>query len=378
MDFARDDAQTALAELAGTILADHAGHERLRAIERSESRFDDELWRRLAAADLLGVPIAERLGGAGLGFVEHAIIAEAYGWHLAHVPLMPTTLATSMLERFGDGRFDDLVRRIVAGETIVTVGFCEEATIDPVPTTQAARVGDDWVLSGRKIKVPYAHIADAVVVIASTQDGPRLFVLDLTEPPSVGLTVTRAECSCGEPQSVIELAGVHLAGDALVTADDAAAVAWTVDRWKGLLCAAAAGVAEAALALTTSYVCERRQFDQPIGAFQAVHQRIADAQITTTAISLTTQQLVWRLSENVPVDDELPIAAYWASKAYGVCRAAVHLHGGVGVDLDYPLHRYYLWSRELQLLLGGGAGMLSRYGDRLAGDRAASATSPRC
>src|SRR6267142_5894415 len=106
----------------------------------------------------------------------------------------------------------------------------------------------------------------------------------------------------------------------------------------------------------------------PIASFQAVHQRAADAYIDVEAIRLTTWQAAWRLGAGHPAAAEIAVAKFWASEgAHRVVYAAQHLHGGIGVDVDYPLHRYYLWSKQIELTLGSATRQLVRLGARLAG-----------
>ena len=101
-----------------------------------------------------------------------------------------------------------------------------------------------------------------------------------------------------------------------------------------------------------------------------MQQRAADAFIDVEAIRLTTWQAAWRLDEGLPARDEVRIAKFWAAEAgQRVAYAAQHLHGGIGVDVDYPLHRYYLWSKQLELTLGSGARQLARLGEAIAAER---------
>jgi len=127
------------------------------------------------------------------------------------------------------------------------------------------------------------------------------------------------------------------------------------------------GVTERALRLTADYTSRREQFGRPIASFQAVHQRAGDAYIDVTAIRLTCWQAAWRLASDLPAAAEVAVAKFWASEAaHRVVYAAQHLHGGIGVDVDYPLHRYYLWAKRIELLLGSGTRQLARLGAELA------------
>jgi alkylation response protein AidB-like acyl-CoA dehydrogenase len=144
-------------------------------------------------------------------------------------------------------------------------------------------------------------------------------------------------------------------------------LAWLVPRATVGLCAMELGIVERAIRITAKYTAERRQFDRAIATFQAVQQRAADAWIGMEGIRLLVWQAAWRLAEGLPADDEVRIAKYWAAEqGHQAVYAAQHLHGGIGVDVDYPLHRYYLWSRDIELTLGAGARHLAALGESIA------------
>ena len=181
-----------------------------------------------------------------------------------------------------------------------------------------------------------------------------------------GLTRIRQRTSTGRPEARLELEGV--AGDRIGTNERAGDVlGWLVDRATAALCVTVVGVCEEALRLTAVYVQERQQFGRALATFQAVGQRAADAYVDTQAIRLTAWQAAWRLSAGLPATDEVAIAKYWASEGgQRVVHAAQHLHGGVGVDRSYPLHRYYLVARQIELTLGAASSQLAAIGRRLA------------
>jgi alkylation response protein AidB-like acyl-CoA dehydrogenase len=133
------------------------------------------------------------------------------------------------------------------------------------------------------------------------------------------------------------------------------------------LCIEEAGVCAAALALTADYTKTREQFDKPIATFQAVGQRAADAYVDAEAIRLTAWQAASRLAAGLPASAEIAVAKFWAAEGgQRVVHAASHLHGGVGVDRDYPLHRYFLLTRQIELTLGSANESLRRLGRMLA------------
>ncbi len=204
--------------------------------------------------------------------------------------------------------------------------------------------------------MPAADRAAAILVPARTDEGQ--VTVFLVAPDAPGLALEREHAVTGEPQWTLRLDGVACGLDDVLGPPESGGVVlrWTRDRMLAAICATQVGVCEEALALTSRYVCEREQFGTKLGTFQAVGHRIADAYIDTEAIRLTALQAVWRLDRDLDADDELMVAKFWAAEgAQRVVHAAQHLHGGIGVDLDYPIHRYFRWAKVLELTLGARA-----------------------
>jgi acyl-CoA dehydrogenase len=175
------------------------------------------------------------------------------------------------------------------------------------------------------------------------------------------------------PEALLVLDGVAVGADAVLGPLDAAgtALAWLVEHATVALCAVTAGVCAEAVRLTGEYTTGREQFGRPIATFQAVGQRAADAYVDAQAVRLTMLQAAWRLSAGMPAAREVAVAKYWAAAGgQRVVHAASHLHGGVGVDRDYPLHRYFLLAKQLELSLGGARRQLVRLGGLLAAEGA--------
>jgi len=191
------------------------------------------------------------------------------------------------------------------------------------------------------------------------------------EPTARGVSLEAQATTTGEYEYIVTLDGVAVDdGDVLaVGTSGRVALDWLIDHTIAGLCATELGVADQALRMTAKYTSERKQFDKPIASFQAVAQRAGDAFINVDSVRLATMQAVWLLSEGLPAKRELAIAKFWAAEGgHHACYAAQHLHGGIGVDTDYPLHHYYLLSRRIELTLGGSNTQLERLGQRLAGD----------
>jgi alkylation response protein AidB-like acyl-CoA dehydrogenase len=363
MDFTFTPEQEALRELARRILEDRVTHERLKAIEADSAWFDQAAWAELAHAKLLGTALPEEAGGSGLGFVELCLLLEQVGRTVAPVPLWPTLVLGAMpVAQFGSrAQREALLPPVVDGGTILTAALVEADGADPAaPTTTARRDGGAWRLDGVKICVPAAHLATRILVPARTDRGAAgIFVVD---PQAAGVTRERQVATNREPLARLTLAGAS--GEALGDGGD---LKWLLEHAVVGLCALQLGVTERALTMTAEYTSSREQFGRPIASFQAVHQRAADAYIDVEAIRLTTWQAAWRLANDLVATDAIAIAKFWASEAgHRIVYAAQHLHGGIGVDVDYPLHRHYLWAKHIELTLGSGTRQLAQLGTRLA------------
>lgn len=370
MDFSYNEDQQALIGLAEQILTEKATHESIRAIERGGGiRFDADLWKALGEAGLIGVAVPEAYGGAGMSFVELAAILEKLGKAVAPVPFLETTvLAALPIAEFGsDAQKQALLPEIATGGLIATAALLEEQREAADPGLTARADGADFVLDGTKIAVRAAQIAGKLLVPARTSGGVTVFLVDRD---AAGVSLVELTTTTGQPEADVRFEGVRVsAGDVLGAVDGGAAI---VERivllGNAALSAYAAGVCDEALAMTAEYTKTRKQFDQPIAMFQAVGHRVADAYIDAEAIRLAARQAAWRIGAGQPAAEAVAVAKYYASAAGDrVVHAAQHLHGGVGVDRDYPLHRFFLASRELQLTLGGEVRQLQDLGRLIAG-----------
>ncbi len=349
MDFTLTEDQTTISSLAGELLKDHCTHEVLRANEDSdEAGFDRVLWAKLSEAGLLGVALPESAGGLGLSVVEVALLLEETGRYAAAVPLVAQAISGTALAR-ANGPLDG----IADGSRIVSPALVETLGDERTPSATFA----DGKLTGVKTCVPSGLYADAFLVSASTPDGPRVFLVEASEA-----TVEKQETISYRPEALVTFDGAAATpvGDA-GTLGDLLAIAQLA------VAAHQVGVAAEATRLTADYTKTREQFGHPIAHFQAVGQRAADCFIDTLTIRLTVLQAAWLLSKGLPADKEVAVAKYFASDAgQRVVRAAAHLHGGMGVSREYPLHRYYIAAKQNELTLGSGTRQLARLGKLLA------------
>jgi hypothetical protein len=364
MDFALSEDQRALRELARKMFDELATHERLKAVKATPDRIDRELWRELAKANLLGIAIEERFGGNGTGLAELAIVLEEVGRAVAPVPIYPTLVLGALpIAAFGSEALRaKWLPRVAAGEAILAAAIVDEGASG----VSARREGDTFVLSGARALVQAAHVADAILVPAALDGGTTLFLVD---PRGAGMRLERVETTDEHLRPHFHASDARVgAADVVGAAGQGAEIlAWLTQRATFALCAMQVGVAERALQITARYATERVQFDRPIGSFQAVHTRAGDAYIDVLSMRLTMQRALHLLEHGEDASENLIIAKYWAAEGGArVTYAAQHLHGGIGVDIDYPIHRYYLWARQIGLHLGSGAEQIALLGARLA------------
>lgn len=350
MDFDFDESQQAIADLTAQILGDKVTHESLREMTAAGIHLDRDLWATMAEAGIVGAALPEAHGGAGLDFLAATAAVEQVGRHAALVPMLETVVMVGLpLAEFGtEAQQSALVPSIADGSLIAT------AALVPGPGVTVT----DGRLTGSVPVVPLGMEADLVLV--PTDDGMWLVRTDAD-----GVDRTARQTTTGHPQADIAFDGAP--GDRLGSASTADVMAWVRLRVDSAICSTLAGACQAALKLAADYAQQRHQFDRPIATFQAVSQRAGDAYIDTEAVNLTSRQAAWRISAGRPADEQVAIARWWASEAgFRVMHASTHLHGGVGVDRDYPLHRYFLMTRQLELTLGNAEEQLVRLGDLIA------------
>ena len=374
MDLTFTEDQQAIAHLADTIIGDTCAPEELRRLEQlPEPTWASTTWAKLADADLLGLGLPEAVGGGGYGLVEIALVIEQAATRAAPLPLYGTLVLGALpIAEFGTAEQQARwLPGVIAGTTVLSgclVGAADTAALDRPPVV-AQPDESALLLSGEAWYVPYAGVAAELVVPVTFADGSGVGLV-VVDPKSAGVTMTATSPMSGELQATVHFSDVRIDTDrvlATATSVDGAALRWLHERAIGATCVAQTGTCAGALALTARYVSEREQFGSKLATFQAVSQRAADAYTDTELVRLTAWHAVWRLSQGLDAVDELHVAKMFAGEAaQRVVAAAQHLHGGIGVDLDYPVHRYYRWAKTYELRLGSGAAHTAALGARLA------------
>jgi acyl-CoA dehydrogenase len=383
MDFSLSEAQNEIAGLARKILVDQDSAPRQ--------------WTDLAAAGVLAAGLPEPLGGAGLGFLEQCSVLAETGRAVSPVPYLSSiVLGAGAIAAFGTA---DQQRRWAApagdGSVVLTAALAEEDSVDPASrSTRAEPTGGaagGWRLSGVKTAVPALARAGLVLVPATVTaggaggvdgvGGAGEVLVFLVEPSDHGVGIAPQELTDsvngaeGSDAGRLVLDGVRVDGSRMLgepgRRGDVAG--WLVARCTVGLCAVQAGVVARALELTAEYARHREQFGRPIGSFQAVAQRLADAYTDVEAVWLTMWQAAWLLADGRPDDPAVAAAVatakFWAADAgHRVAHTAVHVHGGLGIDTSYPVHRYFTAAKRAEFTLGGATAQLIRLGGLLAAE----------
>jgi 3-oxocholest-4-en-26-oyl-CoA dehydrogenase beta subunit len=371
MDFGFSEQQRDVQNLAREILSDSVTAEKLSHYDDYKGeRFDRELWSKLAQAGLLGVAVDEEYGGMGFGFFELGLLVEEAGRTIAPLPLISHLISSALpIQQFGSSaQQQKWLPGVCSGETLLTAALSEAHNDDPAePYLTTAKVdGDTLLLSGQKTNVPFANIANRILLAAKSSDGVVVVLLD---PKSEGVSLTTQQVTTYEPQFVVNLDNVRIhAEDILVAAADGkAAMQWIAERSTVALCAHQLGASDKAMRMTASYTAERKQFGVLISTFQAVGHRAANCFIDVECLRLNTYQAISRLDGGLQATNEVQIAKIWAGDVgHRVSYAAQHLHGGAGIDRDYPLWRYCTWLRHNEMVLGSSAKTLAKLGKRIA------------
>ncbi|MBU0538156.1 MAG: acyl-CoA/acyl-ACP dehydrogenase [Gammaproteobacteria bacterium] len=375
MDFGFSEQQRDVQNLARQILSDNVTAEKLSQYDDYKAeRFDRELWQKLADAGLMGVAIDEEFGGMGFGFFELGLLVEEAGRTIAPLPLISHLISAALpIQQFASQTQKQVwLPKVASGEILLTAALSEAYNDDPAQPylTLAKADGSDLLLSGEKTNVPFAHIADRILLAAKTSDGVAVVLLD---PKAEGVSLSAQQVTTYEPQYVVSLNNVRIgAGDILASGTEGQALMqWIAERTTVALCAHQLGASDKVMRMSASYTAERKQFGVLISTFQAVGHRAANCFIDVECLRLNTYQAISRLDGCLDATNEVQIAKIWAGDVgHRVSYAAQHLHGGTGIDRDYPLWRYCTWLRHNEMALGSSAKTLAKLGKRIAAGEA--------
>ena len=357
MDFDLSKPQKLLKESARALLARECGAGRVRELMETETAHDEGLWREMAEQGWTGLSVPEAQGGLGLGLVEMAAVAEEMGRACLPGAFLSTLFAAALVERAGsEAQRAKYLEPIAAGELKATVALLEEgASWDADAVKLGATRGDGgFTLSGRKLFVPDAGVADVIVCVA--RDGDSLALLPV-ERGAEGLSV-KAMPSMDATRKLYEVAfeGVTVAeGDALGADGDArGALGGALEVATAVLCAEMVGGMQWVLETAVEYAKTRQQFGRPIGSFQAVQHMCADMLLLTESARSAAYYAAWALTERDPAArSAVSVAKAYCSDAFReVANRGVQVHGGIGFTWEHDLQLYYKRSKSSETLFG--------------------------
>lgn len=353
MDFTFSTEADEAANLAASVFAGATGTEHLRTVEADCDRFDEALWASLGETGLLGLGVPEEHGGAGLGLIEVCRVLIEAGRTVAPVPLADHVAAAFTLAGLDPDSAH--LESAASGQGILTIAHAEPLDANPerCETTNAS-TPDEPRLVGTKVLVRSPRRAAAILVTAA--DGVYLVGADADS-----LAWEDQHTSDGEAVGFL-----HLDNTPATRLGGSEAATRVVEVLTVARCAEQLGRLYGAQRLTAAYAATREQFGRPIGTFQAVSQRLADGYIDVLGAELCLWQAAWLLDEGLPAGTEVAVAKLWAADSgHRVAHTTVHVHGGVGIDLDGEAHRYFTGLKRGEFELGGTTAQARRIGASL-------------
>ena len=365
MDFAFSEEQNMLREQARSFLADKLSPERVAEIAASEEGWDKNVFRQIAELGWTGLSVPEEAGGAGMGFLDEAVVFEELGRGLFPGPYFSTIALALPLLQAGD----DTISAIVSGERTATLAWAEPSgplvLSDASRTTaKAERSNGDWTLTGEKTLVPDASIVDVILVVAAASDGLGVWAVDRGDAEPVEHSTMDRTRRLGS----ITLAG---APGRLIVEPGAADAALVATRLRALSAVSleAVGIAQKALDLSIAHVTERKQFDKPIGTYQAVSHQVADMYMDLEIARSLAYWAAWCVDTS---DDQAPVAVAAAKSAAGeaavlACERAIQVHGGIGFTWEHVLHLFYKRAQWIAAFEGSSANQRADIADTLLG-----------
>ena len=357
MDLDFSEEQQVLRDMFRGVLTEHSSIEVVRKTEDDPRGYPEALWKQLAEVGATGILVPEAFGGAGQSLVEAAILYEELGRALAPVPHFPSAvLGARLLALAGsEAQQKAWLPRIASGEAILTPAWLEpDGGFGPKGVQlRATPKGDGFELSGTKRHVGFARAAQALIVLARTGSGETDVDLFLVDPATAGITPTQLLSLASDAQYELRFENVRVPASARL---GAAGSGWrhferALEEGIVLLAAQAIGGADRALEITVEYAKERKQFDKPLGAFQAIAHYLADASTRIDGGRTLVYEAAWARATNR--DNAAPLAAMaklFACQTYrDVTAMCQQVWGGVGFTIEYDIQLFFRRAKQLQL-----------------------------
>jgi len=362
MDLALSEQQEMLKKAARDFLVTECPKSLVRQMEGDERGYSPELWQKIAKLGWLGLIFPEKYGGGGGEFLDLVVLLEETGRACLPGPFFSTAVlcGLTILEAGNEIQKRALLSGIAKGDLILTLAISEPDTLHDYDLKktklEAVSKGEDYILSGIKLFVPYAPIADDILCVAKTgNDTVTIFVVDGNSP---GVSCTLLQTTSEENQYEVVFDNVKTPRENILGELDGGSIFVENVMSKAAVakCAQMLGYAQQVLEMSVSYAKQRIQFERPIGSFQAIQHHCANMATDVDISRLITYEVAWRISKGLSHTVEAAMAKAWVSEA---CRRIISLgheiHGGVGFITDHDMPLYYGRSREAEVTLGGAS-----------------------
>ena len=356
MDLDLSPEQEMLREMVRGVCSSYASLETVRALEDDPVGYPAEMWKQMAALDLIGLMLPAEYGGSEMSALEGAVVYMELGRALAPTPhFVSAVMSAGVLLRAGtEAQKREWIPRIVAGDAILTTAWLEPGNGFGPRGVQATATadGDDFILEGVKWHVPFASAATAVVVLARTGDADTDVDLFLVDAGAAGLTHAQQLTIASDTQYELSLSAVRVPASARIGGAGSGWATWHETLLDGIvmLAAQAVGGARYALDITVQYAKDREQFDKPLGAFQAIAHYLADAVTAVDGAETLVYEAAWARANGASIERLAPMAKLFACKTFrDVTAMAQQIFGGVGFTLEYDIQLYFRRAKQLQI-----------------------------
>lgn len=369
MNFSFSDDQLTIKDVADKIFRDLCDDETIRQLSKEPEPVHRTLWKQLGESGLLGAPLPAEYNGSALGLAEVCLIAQGQGMAVAPIPLLETVVECAMpiAEFGGEALKQRVLPGVASGELMLSPVRPYDGLRDKQPLA-ASKQGDLWQLHGESSLVSYAPVANGFLVSALL-DGESAW-LGYVDAGTNGVSITSQKNVSGELCGHIRFDAVTVEAANVVASGEAAkqAIEWQLQRTFTSMAAQQVGLLKEGLQRAADYTKERKQFGRPLAAFQAVAQQAADGYMAIEAL----QGVYWRALADIEANaPEAPmssrVAKFWIAEAGHIAaHVALHIHGGIGQDLDYPAHRFFIWAKKNEHYLGGAGRQAVTLGELVA------------
>jgi alkylation response protein AidB-like acyl-CoA dehydrogenase len=367
MDFEFNEDQLVMHETAARVFTDMCTDDKVKELTNAgaATTLHTALWQQLAELGMLGLPFSEQYGGMGMGLLEFCLVLEEQGRTVAPVPLISTVVESAMTIAAGDNEQlkQTLIPKVISGELVLSAASAYTGLQD-FDVLTAKRDGSGLVFSGRSSFASYAGLANGFVVAASDSEGQHLIVYVAKDTD--GLRIVEQIAINDEPAGYLMFDNSKISADNIIASGTRAAdlIERQQERTWVAHAALQVGLLDEGLKRAAVYVSERKQFGRPLGAFQAVGQQAANAYMENESL----RSAYWRALDDIEQGNDgamsAMVAKFWVGEAaHRSAHIFLHIHGGIGQDLDYPIHRYFLWAKQTERYLGAPDKMAVKIGD---------------